>query len=162
MWRLTVSPQKGPRKHSVCFVSAGPWWSTKINLSWQSQSRAEFCMLMFQTDKGQYKAGDKVRIRLLLHDNFLRKVSYFYDCTMHIYLQFTDTEWRPFNRSQGDWWEGLDYNWGKEGNLDIYWHAWILGRFILFIWLGIGIFKWRRRTSVKGSHCQDREDVNNC
>ena len=41
-------------------------------------------MLMFQTDKGQYKAGDKVRIRLLLHDNFLRKVSYVYDCTMHI------------------------------------------------------------------------------
>ena len=43
-------------------------------------------MLMFQTDKGQYKAGDKVRIRLLLHDNFLRKVSYVYDCTMHIYI----------------------------------------------------------------------------
>ena len=41
---------------------------------------------MFQTDKGQYKAGDKVRIRLLLHDNFLRKVSYVYDCTMHIYI----------------------------------------------------------------------------
>ena len=41
---------------------------------------------MFQTDKGQYKAGDKVRIRLLLHDNFLRKVSYFYDFKMHIYI----------------------------------------------------------------------------
>ena len=32
-------------------------------------------MLMYwlQTDKGQYKAGDVVKLRLLLHDNFLRK-----------------------------------------------------------------------------------------
>ena len=30
-------------------------------------------MLMFQTDKGQYKAGDVVKFRLLLHDNFFRQ-----------------------------------------------------------------------------------------
>ena len=43
-------------------------------------------MLMFQTDKGQYKAGDKVRIRLLLHDNFLRKVSYFFTIVQCTYI----------------------------------------------------------------------------
>ena len=26
-----------------------------------------------QTDKGHYKAGDLVKLRLLIHDNFLRK-----------------------------------------------------------------------------------------
>ena len=41
---------------------------------------------MFQTDKGQYKAGDKVRIRLLLHDNFLRKVSYIYTIVKCTYI----------------------------------------------------------------------------
>ena len=38
-----------------------------------------------QTDKGQYKAGDVVKLRLLLHDNFLRKESNWLQTKSKIY-----------------------------------------------------------------------------